>query len=47
MKQSRSTNEWIFGGLMATQAGVILALEVYALVPVLLPLSNEFQLYPE
>ncbi|CAP79876.1 hypothetical protein E8E15_002206 [Penicillium rubens] len=32
MYTSRSTNEWIFGGLMAAQAIIILAIEIFILV---------------
>ncbi|KAJ9490821.1 hypothetical protein VN97_g2455 [Penicillium thymicola] len=32
MYTSRSTNEWIFGGLLATQAILILAIEIFILV---------------
>ncbi|KAJ5430443.1 hypothetical protein N7491_007459 [Penicillium cf. griseofulvum] len=32
MYTSRSTNEWIFGGLMATQAIIVLAIEIFILV---------------
>ncbi|KAJ5498589.1 hypothetical protein N7453_007640 [Penicillium expansum] len=47
MYKSRTTNEWIFGGLMAAQAVIVLALEIFILVEwQLWMLPNAIQITP-